>query len=167
MFAEETVTLYRGTSIGKELETIEETNTIMSEAGRRAYWETTGSLEEGMINTAKRAEGIEKAKTASEIAHAEQVQRFGSLSEFVKAHAGKGTEIGGQKTLISFTTDPQRALYFANYGGKPGRVFSVTIPKSQAIFQTYSEGSEAEVLVPHISRGVNDVTDMIQELIKK
>lgn len=112
-----------------------DTGLLMSDAARTAYFESGGSLA--------------AARAASESAHAAGIESWGSLDNYVKAHGEFGTELSeiGPRSMISVTTDPAVAKYFAGPGG---RVFSAVVDPSILIPQTIEGATESEFLIPHM-----------------
>ncbi|KUL25127.1 RHS repeat-associated core domain-containing protein [Actinoplanes awajinensis] len=130
----ETIPIYRGTRHVLENDIAEETGMVMSDAARRAYAET-GSLDEAMA--------------ASQRAHDRGVAEWGSEDYYAQAHGAFGTEIeqvSGQRSLISFTTDPKVAEDFA----KGGTVWTTNVSPDQVIPQTLPGAGESEVLIRHM-----------------
>jgi len=74
-----------------------------------------------------------------------------SLNEYVQAHGAFGTELSriGARSMISWTTNPARAAYFA---GPSGTVLSATVPRSLLLPQTLEGATEAEQLVVNMLR---------------
>lgn len=72
------VTVYRGTDQGLANMIAEESGHLMSDAARSTY-AGTGSMEEAM--------------KASQQAHADALQAWGSLDNYVQAHGSFGTEM--------------------------------------------------------------------------
>ena len=140
--ADKTVTIFRGTSFGAEREILQETGYIMSDAARKGY-------REARYAGATIDEAIQAGRSASEFAHAQQLKAWGSLSDYVEAHAAFGQEIKvfGQRSMISFTTDPNIAAIYAE---KTGEVFSVVVNVEDMLFQTLSGAGESEVLIQHM-----------------
>jgi RHS repeat-associated protein len=136
--SETCTTIYRGTDFGNERRIFEETGHVMSDAARRGYMESRMAG-----NSIERA--LEDAMTASIAAHQKQLDVWGSLGAYVEAHGHWGQEITqfGERSLISFTTDPSVTNRFG------GTVFSGAVPTNRLIPQTIG-GSEAEVLVEHM-----------------
>jgi RHS repeat-associated protein len=129
------VPVYRGTSLTSELMGHSETGQLMSDAARTGFFESGGSLE--------------AAKAASESAHEAGIDAWGSLDNYVQAHGEFGTELSevGPRSMISVTTDPAVAKYFAGPGG---RVFSAVVDPSILIPQTIEGATESEFLIPHM-----------------
>lgn len=140
----ETMTVYRGTGLTAEINAQSESGYLLSDAARTAYVESryAGNSVSASLRT---------GRAASETAHASQLKTWGSLDDYVQAHGEFGTEINvfGQRSLISTTTDPARAAYFARQGGS-GSVFQANVLKAQAIPQTVTGATESEFLVPHM-----------------
>ena len=144
-------TVHRGTDIAKELQVLDETGVVLSEAGRIPYLESRYAGKS--INDSLRI-----AREASETAHATQLQAWGSLDDYVQAHGAFGQDLTAiaPRSLISFSTSQDRALYFANSRGHLGRVVTAEVPANILIPQTLPGSTEFEVLVPHfvyIGRG--------------
>jgi len=105
----------------------------MSDATRNLYYES-GNLK--------------SAYEASEAIHQDWLKIWGNENTFVQAHGEFGTELAKSfkmdRTLMSVTTDPDVAKYFA---GPNGRVFEALIPRSQLIQQTIEGAGESEFLI--------------------
>jgi hypothetical protein len=73
----------------------------------------------------------------------------GSLDQYVQAHGEFGTELSeiGPRSMVSVTTDPARAKFFA---GPSGRVFSAVADPPVLIPQTIEGATESEFLIPHM-----------------
>ena len=133
---EELITVYRGTDRYSELAVHQETGMLMSDAARNAYQES-GS--------------ISQALRRSDSAHSAGVTAWGSEDLYVQAHGAFGTEINeiGERSMMSFTTDPKVARYFA---GESGTVFTAQVPRSHMLQQTLEGAGESEVLIRHMVR---------------
>jgi RHS repeat-associated protein len=138
------ITIYRGTSHTLEIQVLQDSGYVMSDAARRVY---TESIYGGVSNE----EALSLARLASENAHGIQVRTWGNLNNYVQAHSAFGTEISvfGPRSMTSFTTDPNIASSFA---GRNGIIISAEVPRNSVIFQTLPGANESEVLVPHILR---------------
>lgn len=141
----ETMTVYRGSRLTAEIGAHGESGYLMSDAARTAY------LESRYAGSSVSA-SLRSGHAASEAAHANQLATWGgSSNEYVQAHGAFGTELNvfGQRSLVSTTTDPARATYFAGQGGS---VFQTNVLKAQTIPQTLTGATESEFLVPHMLR---------------
>ncbi|MFL0100143.1 RHS repeat domain-containing protein [Tenacibaculum maritimum] len=129
--------IYRGTDNGLEKAIAEETGYIMSDAAKKYYMEA-------MYSGMSKNKAISNALEASKKAHKTNIEYFGSLENYMKAHSLKGTEIGGaaERSLISFTTDPSVTSRFGS------DVFKAS--KSDIFSKTLVGGSESEVFVAHM-----------------
>jgi RHS repeat-associated protein len=138
------ITIYRGTSHTLEIQVLQDSGYVMSDAARRVY---TESIYRGVSSE----ESLSLARLASENAHGIQVGTWGNLNNYVQAHSAFGTEISvfGPRSMTSFTTDPSIA---ASYAGRNGIVISAEVPRTSVIFQTLPGANESEVLIPHILR---------------
>jgi hypothetical protein len=141
--ASELVTVYRGTKFDNDLKIAKESGYVMSDAARTAYLEARGA-------GAPIDDALNAARAASEAAHAKQLQTWGSLNDYIQAHGAFGTEISqfGQRSLISWTTDPSRAAYFA---GPDSQVWTMTVPRADLIPQTLQEAGESEFFTVHMT----------------
>lgn len=112
-----------------------DTGLLMSDAARTAYFDSGGSTEE--------------ATAASESAHAAGIEEWGSLDNYVQAHGEFNTQLSeiGPRSMISVTTDPARAKYFAGPGGT---VFSAVVNPSVLVPQTIEGATESEFLILHM-----------------
>jgi hypothetical protein len=130
----DTIPIYRGTSYYLELSVQQDTGMLMSDAARIAYAET-GSLD--------------AARAASQRAHAAGIEAWGSEDLYAQAHAEWGSEIAevGDRSMISFTTDPAVAKQFA---GANGTVFTANASPDDLIYQSLPGAGESEVLVRHM-----------------
>jgi hypothetical protein len=83
---------------------------------------------------------------ASQQAHAEALDAWGSLNDYVQAHGSFSTEMAqiGPRSMMSFTTDINVARKFGS------TVYVARIPRSQMIMQTLPHAGETEVLVQHM-----------------
>jgi hypothetical protein len=136
------VTIYRGTSNTAELWVLEETGFVMSDAARAGYLNARGS-------GASVEAAMEEAMGASRRAHTAAVETWGGLDDYVRAHGAFGIELGtiGPRSLISVTTDPARAAFFA---GPNGTVLTTSVPRSILLPQTLPGATESEQLIPHM-----------------
>lgn len=140
--SDEMITIFRGTSHGAELQVLDETGMVMSDAARIAYLEATGA-------GASMDDALAAARAASESAHARQLATWwNSLDDYAQAHGAFGQEIAvfGPRSMISFTTDVSVTARFVN----GGRVISTTVPRSSVLFQTLEGSTEAEVFIIHM-----------------
>lgn len=130
---EDLVKAYRGTDKGSEINAFEETGHLMSDATRNLYYES-GNLK--------------SAYKASESIHQKWLKLWGDENTFVQAHGEFGTEFSQsfkmERTLMSVTTDPNVAKYFA---GPNGRVFEGLVPRSELSQQTIKGAGENEYLI--------------------
>ncbi|QSY51421.1 MULTISPECIES: hypothetical protein [Streptomyces] len=110
-----------------------QTEMLMSEAAQRGYMEG--------------GQSVDAALRASRETHASALSEWGGTDNLIRAHAEFGTEMGayGDRSLMSFTTDLERAKYFAN----GGPVHMARIHPSEGIWQTLETSTENEVLIPH------------------
>lgn len=137
-FGLEECRIFRGTDLYLEVKIFQETGLVMSDAARLAF-------EAARMSGRSTGQAIEAALQASRAAHEVQLRAWGSLGDYVMAHGLWGQEITafGQRSMISFTTDP-------DVTGRFGRtVFSGVVDSGTVIPQTIG-GSEAEVLVLHM-----------------
>ena len=137
-------TLFRGTGHVAELAVYNDSGGYtMSDAARVAYLESRYA-------GASVEESLQAAQTASETAHNAQLETWGSLRDYAQAHGAFGREISqfGLRSMISFTTDPNTAISFAN--GES--VFQTTVPVENAIQQTLPGAGELEWLLLHLAR---------------
>ncbi|MFJ9482577.1 hypothetical protein ACIRRI_47770 [Streptomyces mirabilis] len=112
----------------------DETGHLMSEAAQRAYFEG-GSVEDAL--------------RASEEAHSSALAEWGSPDALAHAHSEFGTEMQqayGPRSVMSFTTDPEVAKYFAS----GGPVYRAMIDPSEGIWQSLPGAGESEVLIPNM-----------------
>jgi len=116
---------------------------LMSDTALRRYMET-GSVDDAI--------------RASQDTHARALQEWGGEENLAHAHAEFGTEYEDvvPKTVMSFTTDPEVAKYFAN----GGPVYRAMISPSDGIRQTLPGAGESEVLIPHAIK-VEEWTDRL------
>jgi hypothetical protein len=132
----DTQRVYRGTSIVAEQELIETTGMSMSDAAKRGYVESGGSLD--------------AARAASEQAHAKGIRDWGSEGEYAHAHSEFGqhlTEVG-PRSMLSFTTDPDVARGMA---GEHGAVYKADLRPGEGIPQPNPNSTESEILVRHMT----------------
>src|SRR5205823_1168352 len=131
----EAITVYRGTANVAEREIISSTGKTMSDAAKVAYVESGGS--------------VDAAMAASQEAHAAGIAEWGSEGLYAQAHAEFGTELSqiGPRSMVSFTTDPAVAKFFA---GPNGTVFQATVRTGEGIMQTLPGATESEVLIRHM-----------------
>jgi hypothetical protein len=120
-----------------------ESGYVLSDAARISYFEAryAGASVES---------ALESAHTASVAAHAVQLRTWwGSLNGYAQAHGAWSREISvfGPRSLISFTTNPARAAYFAGPGGQ---IISTAMPGYLIIPQTLTGATESEVLLMHL-----------------
>ncbi|MET7729096.1 DUF6531 domain-containing protein [Streptomyces mirabilis] len=128
------VPIYRGTDRMAENAIADETGHLMSEAAQRAYFEG-GSVEDAL--------------RASEEAHSSALAEWGSPDALAHAHSEFGTEMQqayGPRSVMSFTTDPEVAKYFAS----GGPVYRAMIDPSEGIWQSLPGAGESEVLIPNM-----------------
>jgi hypothetical protein len=98
----------------------DETGLLMSEAAQRAYYEG-GSVEDAL--------------RVSQEAHASALAEWGGPDELAHGHSEFGTEmqqVYGPRSVMSFTTDPEVAKYFA----RGGPVYRAMIDPSEGIWQS-------------------------------
>lgn len=141
--SEEYITLYRGTGYYAEMMQIEDTGMLMSDSMRNSYYNNGGN--------------IEMAFQESSQTHQKWIEIWGNESDFAFAHGEWGSELssefGMDRTLISTTTDPEIAKYFATSRNRNGRVYTVSVPRSSVIFQPNSNSGESEVLIKIFCNG--------------
>ncbi len=128
------VPVYRGTDRMAENAIADETRLLMSEAAQRAYFEG-GSVEDAL--------------RASQEAHSSALAGWGSPDELAQAHSEFGTEMQqayGPRSVMSFTTDPEVAKYFA----RGGPVYRAMIGPGEGIWQSLPGARESEVLIPNM-----------------
>ncbi|NEW29527.1 RHS repeat domain-containing protein, partial [Nocardia cyriacigeorgica] len=128
------VTVYRGTNSGAEQNVQDMTGYMMSDAARTEFM-GTGSLESAM--------------KASQDAHRNALDTWGSLDNYVQAHGEFGTELSrefGPRSMMSFTTDISVARQFGD------AVYMAQVPRSMLTPQTIPGAGEAEVLIAHMVR---------------
>jgi hypothetical protein len=130
-----TTPVYRGTSIVSERTIIDETGMSMSDAARRGYVESGGS--------------VGAARAASEQAHARAIREWGSEENYALAHGEFGQDLSqvGPRSMISFTTDPEVARRMA---GDDGTVYKADLRPGDGIPQPNPNSTESEILVPHM-----------------
>ena len=128
------ITVYRGTDRYSELSVHADTGLIMSDAARETYQQTGD---------------VTATLSRSRDAHTAGIEAWGGEGYYAQAHGAFGTEMSqvGDRSMISFTTDPDRARYFA---GESGTVFTAQVPRSQVIPQTLEGAGESEVLIRHM-----------------
>lgn len=83
----------------------------------------------------------------SQEAHAAALKEWGSPDVLAQAHAEFGTEMQhafGDRSVMSFTTDPEMAKYFA----EGGPVYRAMIHPREGIWQSLPGSGESEVLIP-------------------
>lgn len=89
------------------------------------------------------------AQGYSESAHQRGVEAWGSEGGYVEAHGAFGhevSEVSGDRSMVSVTTDPDVAQPFA---GKDGVVLRGEVPRDSLLPQTLSGSTESEYLVRH------------------
>jgi hypothetical protein len=130
----EGVQIYRGSSHYLETMVADQTGMVMSDTARRVYAET-GSIDEALA--------------ASRRSHAAGIEAWGSEGLYAQAHGEFGTELSeiGERSMISFTTDPNVAKRFA---GPNGTVWTTQVSPDDVIVQTLPGAGESEVLVRHM-----------------
>lgn len=111
----------------------DETGLIMSDAARNKYLETGD---------------IDLAYTTSQNTHQEWIDIWGDQDTYVQAHGEFGTELSQtfnkDRTMVSVTTDPNVAKYFA---GDNGIVYQIQVPASDLVPQTIKGAGESEYLI--------------------
>ncbi|MEW1688987.1 putative T7SS-secreted protein [Streptomyces sp. NPDC091265] len=128
------VEVFRGTRFTAENQIADETGHLMSEAAKRAYFE---------------GNSIEDALRVSQEAHASALAEWGGPDALAQAHAEFGTDMHaafGDRSVMSFTTDLERAKYFA----EGGSVYRAMIHPSEGIWQSLPGATESEVLIPNM-----------------
>ncbi|MFE1594947.1 DUF6531 domain-containing protein [Nocardia sp. NPDC058705] len=127
------VRVYRGTDAGVEHQVQRENGFMMSDAARHEYY-STGSVEEAL--------------KASQRAHTEAIDEWGSLDNYIQAHGEWGQEVGrdgfGPRSMMSFTTDEDVARRFGD------TIYTALVPRSSIHPQTLPGAGESEVLIPHM-----------------
>jgi hypothetical protein len=125
------IQVYRGTDITSELLIHDETGLLMSDAARRGYEESGGS--------------VDAARAASQTAHQAGIETWGSETDYAQARAAFGREMTGfgQRSMISVTTNVEQAKYFA----RDGKVFTAFIDPEGMIPQTLEGAGEDEYIV--------------------
>jgi RHS repeat-associated protein len=129
------IKVYRGTSNTSELQIHAETGQLMSDAARVGYEESGGS--------------VQAARAASETAHAAGIETWGSEAAYAQAHGEFSSELSqiGARSMLSVTTDPAVAKFFAGSGGQ---VFSAVVDPALLIPQTMKTANESEFLITHM-----------------
>ncbi|WP_235395236.1 hemagglutinin repeat-containing protein [Pseudomonas brassicacearum] len=132
--SQDLVLVYRGTAKGAENFVYKESGHLLSDAALRAYYET-GS--------------IEGAYASSKASHQEWLKIWGTENQYAQAHGAFGLELPAsfnlERTLISVTTNPEMAKFFAG----TGEVYSGYVPRSWLIEQSLSGAGESELLLKH------------------
>uniref|UniRef100_A0AAU2VWQ4 DUF6531 domain-containing protein n=1 Tax=Streptomyces sp. NBC_00008 TaxID=2903610 RepID=A0AAU2VWQ4_9ACTN len=126
------VEVFRGTKLHVENQIWDETGHLMSQAAQRVYYQG-GSVEDAL--------------RVSQEAHAAALKEWGSPDVLAQAHAEFGTEMQhafGDRSVMSFTTDPEMAKYFA----EGGPVYRAMIHPREGIWQSLPGSGESEVLIP-------------------
>ena len=128
-----------------EMMIFQESGYIMSDAAREVY----AAARYGENKSIKHS--IEAARKASNQAHKIQLKYWGSLDDYVQAHALFPDEIGdiAPRSLISFTTNPDILGKFYTPGRGIVLTREVTVPYHPdfIIPQKLEESGESEVLV--------------------
>jgi hypothetical protein len=131
----DTITVYRGTANGLELDIQSETGLVMSDAARTEYMGSGGD--------------IDAAHSYSQSQHDHGVNSWGSERDYVEAHGAFGheiSEVSGDRSMVSVTTDPDVASRFA---GKDGVVLRSEVPRDSLLPQTLEGSTESEYLAPN------------------
>ncbi|WP_261561898.1 DUF6531 domain-containing protein [Frankia tisae] len=125
------IPIYRGSHHALEGEVFNHSGMVMSDAARHAY-ASTGD--------------IGAAMAASERAHQAGVATWGSEEAYAEAHVVFGTDIQdlGEKSMISFTADPNVAKRFADGGA----IYTTTIDPGDAIIMP--DSPDSEILIRHM-----------------
>ncbi|MEV6671809.1 hypothetical protein [Streptomyces sp. NPDC051162] len=113
---------------------MDDTGLLMSEAAQDVYF-TGGSVEDAL--------------RASQEAHSAALAEWGSAADLAQAHSEFGTDMQkayGPRSVMSFTTDPEMAKYFA----RGGPVYRAMIHPSEGIWQSLPGAGESEVLIPNM-----------------
>jgi hypothetical protein len=135
---EEYITVYRSTNNFNEFDIFyNQTNgAILSDTAREVY---NQAVREGVSVE----NSLQKALQVSKQAHTLQMNAWGTLDQYARAHAEFGLDMRdiGQRTLVSTTTDPR--LYFGEYK------FELKVKKSDVHIQTLETSTESEVLLIH------------------
>lgn len=128
------MTVYRGTNNVAELDLHHRTGVLASDAARQAYY--GGGVD------------LDVAIAYSDSAHAVAADTWGGEAHYVEAHAAFGHElpaVSGARTMVSLTTDYERAAYFAQLDDG-GAVFAAQVPVSELLPQTLPGAGEGEFL---------------------
>lgn len=101
------------------------------------------------LTTTKQGGSLGAARQSSEAAHAAGIEAWGSEATYAQAHAAFGSELRqvGERSMMSFTTDLEKAKYFAGDGGT---IYTAVINRSEGIWQTLEGAGESEVLIRHM-----------------
>jgi RHS repeat-associated protein len=142
--------IYRGTYLTQEIEIFQESGYIMSNAAQTAYREAR--YEKNL--PIKRS--IQYARKASQKAHKVQLDFWGSLDEYVRAHSGAPDDVRqiGVRSMIFFTTKSKEVNRFMT--SESGIIVTREIPYPYALImpQTWETSNESEVLVLHMIKNV-------------
>jgi|GEM_PF-1939199 len=138
--------IFRGTDRFLELRVFDETGYILSDAARLRFMENGGNI-------------VDALKYSDKI-HQKWLKIFGTIEEYAEAHSKMGTELskkyGLPRTLISFSDDQAKAIYFSN----GGEVFKGSVPSSDLTKQTLDTATEGEFFI------ING-TNAAEETVKK
>ncbi|MDT0266982.1 DUF6531 domain-containing protein [Streptomyces sp. DSM 44915] len=126
------VTVYRGTRLYLENMIHQSTGWLLSDSARTAYMEN--------------GENLTDALSTSRTQHDSAVSTWGSETDYAQAHGEWGqeiTEVSGDRSMISFTTDMDKAIEFA----EGGQVYTAQVSPGDVIFQSLEGAGESEVLI--------------------
>jgi len=134
--------IFRGTSNYLEIRTFDETGYILSDAARIRYAENGGDLVDALQH--------------SDNVHKKWLEIFGSIEAYAEEHAKQGTKMkeiyGLDRTLISFSDEEAKAIYYSNGGA----VFEGPLPEN-AHKQTLKTSTENEYLIINGTGGIEEV----------
>jgi hypothetical protein len=89
---------------------------------------------------------VDAANAHSQAAHDNAVNTWGSERDYVEAHGAFGHEVSdvsGERSMVSVTTDRDVAEHFA---GKDGVVMRADVPRDSLLPQTLETSTESEYL---------------------
>jgi RHS repeat-associated protein len=125
------IRVYRGSNLVAEAQIFEETSLIMSDATRRAYVESGGSLTEAYVAGEKR--------------HAELVAKYGGENALAAVQTRSGSEFpSAPRSMFSVTTNLAVAQRFAGPGGV---VYYADIDRKGMIKSPVSTSAEYEYFI--------------------
>jgi len=128
----DTLTVYRGTGNVAELAIHGGTGLMMSDAARNGYMSSGGDVDAAIAH--------------SQAAHDNAVNVWGSEGDYVEAHGAFShdiTQVSGERSMVSVTTDRSVAEIFA---GKDGVIMRAEVPRDSLLPQTLSTSNESEYL---------------------